>query len=149
MGELIRKAVQTDLVQIKSCAAAAYSMYIERIGKRPAPMVADFAASIEKQNLYVLQDAEQVCGFVVFYQRDDHFHLENLAVDPAFQRRGFGARLIGFVEQQVRAAGYGRIELYTNVKMTENLEVYPRLGYREFDRRHEQGFDRVYFEKII
>ena len=149
MGAVIRKAVRTDLAQIEACAKAAYSLYIERIGEKPAPMVADFAASIEDENLYVMEDAEQVCGFVVFYPLDDHFHLENVAVDPAFQRRGIGSRLIEFVESEVRAAGYSRIELYTNLMMTENLELYPRLGYCEFDRRREDGFDRVYFKKEI
>jgi hypothetical protein len=33
--------------------------------------------------------------------------------------------------------------------MTENLGLYPRLGYQQFDRRVEDGFDRVYFEKTL
>lgn len=41
------------------------------------------------------------------------------------------------------------MELYTNAKMTENLTLYARLGWRETDRRTEQGFERVYFEKAV
>ena len=33
--------------------------------------------------------------------------------------------------------------------MTENLSFYPRMGYAEVDRRHEDGFDRVFFEKPV
>ena len=33
--------------------------------------------------------------------------------------------------------------------MTENLELYPRLGYREVDRREEDGFSRVFFRKRL
>jgi hypothetical protein len=33
--------------------------------------------------------------------------------------------------------------------MTDNLGLYPRLGYEEFDRRREDGFDRVYFSKAL
>ena len=33
--------------------------------------------------------------------------------------------------------------------MTENLELYPRLGYREIDRRLDQGFQRVFFSKRL
>jgi hypothetical protein len=33
--------------------------------------------------------------------------------------------------------------------MTENLDFYPRLGYLETQRVHEDGFDRVYFEKVL
>lgn len=57
--------------------------------------------------------------------------------------------MIEFVEQKAKAEGYCRLELYTNAKMTENLGLYPRLGYQQFDRRIENGFDRVYFYKTL
>jgi len=146
---IIRRASHSDLDQIEACAVAAYTRYIERIGKAPAPMVADFATSIENEDLYVIEDSGRICGFVVFYARDKYIHLENVALDPRFQSRGLGMRLIEFVEQRAKAEGYARIELYTNAKMTENLGLYPRLGYEQFDRRVEDGFDRVYFEKTL
>ena len=37
----------------------------------------------------------------------------------------------------------------TNEKMTENLTLYPRLGYCEVARRTEDGFNRVYFQKTL
>lgn len=145
----VRLARHADLVAIRNCAIAAYTPYVERIGKAPAPMVADFAAAIDLERLYVLEQAEQVRGFVVFYARDDHVHLENVAVDPDFQGCGLGSKLIEFVERWASAEGFTSVVLYTNAKMSENLGLYPRLGYREFDRRHEDGFDRVYFRKIL
>jgi hypothetical protein len=33
--------------------------------------------------------------------------------------------------------------------MTENLRLYPSLGYDLIDRRREHGFDRVYFRKSL
>jgi ribosomal protein S18 acetylase RimI-like enzyme len=149
MNAVIRQAMKADLAEIKSCAIAAYTMYVERIGKNPAPMVANFSEAVENKNLYVMDSAGQVCGFVVFYPQGDHVHLENVAVNPDFQQRGIGSRLIEFAEQQAGVEGYSRIELYTNAMMTENLQIYPRLGYEEFDRRLEEGFDRVYFRKSL
>ncbi|MBT8433272.1 MAG: GNAT family N-acetyltransferase [Gammaproteobacteria bacterium] len=112
-------------------------------------MVADFAASIAKGHLYVAQVDNQIVGFAVFYARQDHVHLENVAVTPGFQNRGFGRKLIEYVEQQAQQEGYNRIELYTNASMSENLELYPRLGFKQFDRRLEDGFDRVFFSKTL
>lgn len=146
---VIRKAAHTDLDQVKACAVAAYTRYIERIGREPAPMVADFAAAITAETLYVIEAGAQVCGFVVFYACKGYLQLENVAVDPRFQGQGLGTQLIDFVEQQARGGGYGSIQLYTNAKMTENLELYPRLGYQQFDRRIENGFDRIYFRKTL
>jgi ribosomal protein S18 acetylase RimI-like enzyme len=145
----IRKAASSDLEPVRACARAAYQMYVDRIGREPAPMVADFAASIEAGRLYIAGEEGQLAGFVVFYAKPDHLHLENVAVSPGFQQLGIGRKLIEFVEQQARMGGYPRVELYTNARMTENLGLYPRLGYQQFDRRIEDGFDRVYFEKTL
>ncbi len=145
----IRKAVSSDLEPVRACALAAYQMYVERIGREPAPMVADFAASINAGRLYIADEEGQLAGFVVFYAKSDHLHLENVAVSPGFQQRGIGRKLVEFVEQQARRGGYPRVELYTNARMTENLGLYPRLGYQQFDRRIEDGFDRVYFKKKL
>lgn len=145
----IRIATQQDLVSIKTIAIAAYSMYVERIGREPAPMVADFAASIERGHLHVFESETRIDGFVVFYPRKDCIHLENVAVNPESQGMGVGKALIRFVEDEARAAGFQEVELYTNARMTENLGIYPRLGYLQFDRRLEDGFDRVYFKKAL
>ncbi len=149
MASSIRQATRDDLSAVEECATAAYAIYVARIGRKPAPMIADFAASIAAGNLFVEVEAETVRGFVVFYPCADHVHLENVAVDPRWQRRGIGARLIDFVETEARRLGFARVELYTNARMTENREMYPRLGYVEFDRRVEDGFDRVYYRKSL
>ena len=146
---MIRKATVDDLDAVQACARAAYTMYVERIGREPAPMVADFAASIERGELHVIEVDDRVAGFVVFYPKQDHIHLENVAVSPDFQGQRLGFKLVEHVEASARQLGFRRVELYTNAKMTENLGLYPRLGYLQFDRRIEDGFDRVYFEKTL
>lgn len=148
---MIRQAGPSDLDAIRGCATAAYAGYVERIGTEPAPMVADFAAQIESGFVFVAVDAVTgaINGYIVFYPRSDHVHLESVAVLPARQGSGIGRELIGFAEHEARRLGFGRIELYTNAKMHENLDLYPRLGYRRFDRRIEDGFDRVYFRKPL
>jgi len=52
---VIRKAIHTDLDRVRTIAVAAYTRYVDRIGKRPAPMVADFTASIEAGTLSVIE----------------------------------------------------------------------------------------------
>lgn len=145
----IRLARQDDLRGIQRCAQAAYEMYVPRIGKRPAPMIADFQDQIAKHLVHVLTDGKCVAGFVVFYLRDDHLHLENVAVDPQFQGLGYGVQLIKHAEKAALDMGVGAVKLYTNTKMTENLKLYPSLGYSELGRWHEDGFDRVFYRKVL
>jgi hypothetical protein len=63
--------------------------------------------------------------------------------------QGSDKSLIQFCEAQAVHLGLGSVHLYTNAKMTENLSIYPRLGYIEVSRHSEDGFDRVYFEKSL
>ena len=148
----IKPATINDLQAIRSCATAAYQIYVHRIGRKPAPMVADFEDAITKQIIVVARlehTPSNIAGFVVFYERGDHMHLENVAVAPKAQGNGVGRALISFVEQSAQAADCKVVELYTNEKMTENLNLYPKLGYEEIERRQEDGFNRVYFRKEI
>ncbi len=39
--------------------------------------------------------------------------------------------------------------LYTNEVMTENVSLYNHLGYQEFDRRCEAGYNRIFMEKLL
>ena len=143
----IRAAVPDDLDAIRQIARAAYAIYVARIGREPAPMVADFAASIAAGELWVA--GMPVAGFVVAYPRGNHWHLENVAVAPSAQGTGLGGALIAHVEAMARATGARAVELYTNARMTGNLSLYPRLGYAETGRATEDGFDRVFYRKEL
>ncbi len=147
----IRKAGPGDLDAVRRIARAAYAPYVARIGREPAPMVADFAASIAAGELWVARGVAgaPVAGFVVAYPRSDHWHLENVAVEPSAQGTGLGGALIAHVETMARAAGARAVELYTNAQMTGNLSLYPRLGYAETGRAMEDGFDRVFYRKEL
>ena len=145
----IRMAHASDLDSVTHCAAEAYELYVSRMGKKPAPMIADFRSQIAAGQVYVIEGGHGVAGFIVLYCRHDHLHIENVAVLPATQGQGLGRRLLAFAEDEAKRQGLASIELYTNVKMTENLELYPRLGYEEIGRREEEGFSRVFYRKRL
>jgi ribosomal protein S18 acetylase RimI-like enzyme len=147
---MIRKAEAADEAEIRDCAEQAYARYVPLIGRKPAPMLADFAAQIAAGEVYVATDDLGIFqGFVVFRAEKDHVLLENVAVLPRAAGRGVGRDLIGFCENATRKRGLKAVHLYTNEKMTENLSIYPRLGYVEVARHTEDGFNRVYFEKSL
>jgi len=146
----IRLATLADEPAVRACAEDAYEPYVEAIGKKPAPMVADFEAQISAKSVYVLTDAGgDVVGFIVFFIRTDHIFLENVAVRRAVAGKGLGKKLIEFCETEARRAGVRKVRLYTNEKMTGNLSMYPHLGFEETEHRREDGFNRVYFEKVL
>lgn len=146
---VIRLATPEDIAAVKQCAEAAYAPYVKRMGKKPAPMVADFAALIDRNSLYVLEASEELCGYIVCFGNNNHFHIENVAVSPEFHGLGYGRQLMNFAETEAKVLGFFAVELYTNEKMWENLKLYPKLGYEEFQRKSQDGFARVFFRKYL
>ncbi|EJN34721.1 acetyltransferase [Pseudomonas sp. GM78] len=148
--QLIRQAIPDDEVAVRACAEQAYAQYVGVIGRKPAPMLADFRAQIAAGLVYISTgEQDELRGFIVFFPVDQHMFLENVAVSAAGRGKGIGKALVQFCEAQALRLGLGSVHLYTNVKMTDNLSIYPRLGYVEVQRRSEDGFDRVYFEKRL
>ena len=146
----IRRAQAKDEPAVRQCAEEAYEQYVAAIGKKPAPMVANFVSLIASEHVYVADDLDDdLLGFIVFFQKGDHMFLENVAVRRNATGRGVGKRLIAFCEEIAKDANLGSVKLYTNEKMTANLSLYPHLGYQETERRREDGFNRIYFEKTI
>jgi ribosomal protein S18 acetylase RimI-like enzyme len=145
----VRRATLADVPALYVVAHEAYLLYVPRIGRMPAPMAADYSAAAASGQAWVAEVDGQVVGLLVLVVNQDYLLIENIAVLPAVQGRGIGARLLMLAEDEARANGLGEIRLYTNEGMTENLAYYPRRGYRETRRAEENGFRRVFFSKTL
>jgi ribosomal protein S18 acetylase RimI-like enzyme len=145
----IRLATPNDLTSIVDCVRKAYSKYTERIGREPAPILADYKTQIGQGIVWVLVEDDDVRGLLVAFPEEDYYFIENIAVHPDFQGRGYGKALMQFAEEQARVLNLPEIRLYTNIAMTENLVFYPKLGFEETARKTEKGYSRVYYRKRL
>ena len=144
-----RPASEADAPAIAACVNAAYRHYVERIGKPPGPMTEEYAKVIRERRVTVAESHGKAAGVLVLTVTDEGFLLENVAVDPSERGKGLGRTLLELAEAEARRAGFGSIYLYTHEKMTENLALYAKIGYVEYDRRTEKGFARVYMRKSL
>lgn len=102
-------AVASDEPRVRHCAELAYARYVPLIGRKPAPMVADFIAQIAAGEVFVATDGQDALeGFIVFRVEGDHILLENVAVLPSAAGRGVGKDLIDFCEAAARERGLPR-----------------------------------------
>lgn len=147
---VVRPAQSGDVAAIRACARAAYKRYVAAIGRDPAPMVADFSQQVAQGIVSVAADGQDsIAGYIVCYPDGADFHVENIAVSPNRQGAGIGRVLMAHADACARTAGCTALALYTNIHMSENLTLYPHLGFVETDRREEDGFHRVYFRKPL
>ncbi|KWX25212.1 hypothetical protein AFM11_07315 [Mycolicibacterium wolinskyi] len=146
---VLRTATLADVAAIERVIDEAFSRYTARIGREPAPMVADYRTEVANQHVTVLIEDADIIGVLVAEDRNDHMLIETVALAAAAQGRGYGRRLLEHAECRARHLGYAQVRLYTNAAMTENLTLYPHLGYLEVDRAIRDGFSRVYFTKDL
>jgi ribosomal protein S18 acetylase RimI-like enzyme len=144
-------ATAADCAGVVACVRAAYTKYVARMGRLPAPMLADYLGLIARGVVHVLPGATpgDIRGLIVLWPTDGAMFVENVAVHPHYQGLGLGRRLMGFAEERARAAELPEVRLYTNEAMKENLEFYLRLGFEETDRRLDDGYRRVFLRKLL
>lgn len=145
----IRRALPADATGVAECVHAAYAPWVPRIGRQPWPMLQDYRVVIETQDAFVAECDGRLSGVLVVSETDDGFLIDNVAVLPTLQGHGIGRALLVHAEEQARAKGYDSIYLYTNEAMAENIALYARVGYVEYERRQEQGFRRVFMRKPL
>jgi len=146
-GQVIRQANATDLPVIEEIITAAYSRYLDRMDRPPAPMLRDYGPAVEQGEVWVA--GSPTAGLISLVVADGSLLVENIAVHPAAQGAGLGRVLMDFAEQQARKLRLPRLNLYTNEVMTENQAIYAHLGYRETARRSEDGYRRVFMQKDL
>ena len=146
---MIRPAVPADAEAVRAVVDAAYGQYVARIGKPPGPMLDDYVRRIADGQVWVLEHGDSIAGILVLEEGPGGLLLDNIAVLPDCQGKGFGRMLIGFAEAEARRRDRNEIHLYTHALMHENIALYRRLGFVETGRRNEKGYDRVYMTRHL
>ena len=112
-------------------------------------MLQDYAVVIREESVTVAQAAGQVVGVLVLSRTEEGLLIENVAVYPQWKGCGVGRKLLQFAEQEARRLACSNLYLYTNELMVENIALYAKCGYVEYERRQEQGFRRVFLRKAV
>jgi GNAT superfamily N-acetyltransferase len=134
----VRLAKPDEAQAVAAVVDAAYSKWIPLIGRKPVPMLADYAKLIGDGVVYVIAPDDAIIGVLVIWPINmdgtDAMLIENVCVHPDSQRGGVGRVLMDFAEQKAREAGLSMMRLYTNQKFDVNIAYYGKLGYVETRR---------------
>ena len=142
-----RSATTGDAANVTALVKAAYGHYEERIGMVPRPMTDDYTEVIKNYRVTLAERGQTIVGMIVLTVTDDGFLIDNVAVEPSSRGKGIGKALLAFAEAEARRGGFDSIYLYTHEKMTENIALYSRIGYVEYERRSQEDFSLVYMRK--
>jgi ribosomal protein S18 acetylase RimI-like enzyme len=148
-GVRLRPATAADVRRLTELVQAAYGHYVERLGGPPRPLTDDYADVVRSHRVTVAKRGGEVVGLIVMGVDDEGFAVDNVAVDPSHQGSGVGRALLEHAEVEARREGFDSIYLYTHERMTENLALYARIGYVEYDRRMHGDACVVYLRKQL
>ena len=145
----LRPAVADDVPRLTELVDAAYGPFVERIGRPPRPMTDDYEEVVRDKQVTVAESDDGIVALLVLEVTDEGFLVNNVAVDPSQQGSGVGRTLLERAEAEAREAGFDSIYLYTHEAATENLAMYSRIGYVEYDRRPAGDAQIVYMRKRL
>jgi ribosomal protein S18 acetylase RimI-like enzyme len=146
---MLRPATADDAPRLTELVRMAYGHYVERLGGPPRPMTDDYAEVVRNRRVTVAERGDEIVGLIVLGIDDEGFFIDNVAVDPAHQGSGIGRTLLEHAQAEARRAGFHSIYLWTHERMSENLALYSRIGYAEYDRRRYGEASIVYMRKEL
>ena len=76
-------------------------------------------------------------GFARFPHMENTAELQKLYLDDEAKGFGLGYKMVYFIEEQMRKAGFSRSYLETHDNLKTAIHVYENSGYRETDRPAE------------
>jgi GNAT superfamily N-acetyltransferase len=118
-------------------------------GREPLPMQADYERAVAEHTIDLLFVDRAFAGLVETILRPDHLWIENIAVAPERQGRGYGRLLLAHVEKRAVDTGRFEIRLQTNQAFAANVALYAKLAYATDRTEPFRGGTIVHLSKRI
>lgn len=135
---------------IRDLTLRAYAKWLPVTQRKPRPMTADYDLALSEHRFDCLWEGERLVGLIETVPEGGKLLIVNVAVEPDYQGRGLGVKLMRHAETLARAAGLSGTRLYTNKLMTENIALYEALGYSfEKETVHDGGVVAVHMVREI
>jgi ribosomal protein S18 acetylase RimI-like enzyme len=97
--------------------------------------------------IYKVEQDGNIIASIRCYIKDGILYLEKLIVDPDFQNRGIGTRIMTEIEERY-SSSVNRYALFTGHKSEKNLHIYNKLGYKEIRQETiRDDLKLIYMEK--
>jgi [ribosomal protein S18]-alanine N-acetyltransferase len=84
---------------------------------------------------WVIEQDQQVAGFIILAMQVGEAHIMNLCVHPNFQRRGFGRQLIEHVLQKAREKHAHIVFLEVRRSNHPAIMLYEQMGFMQISER--------------
>lgn len=120
---LLKKEWQKLFLSPSYDEALIHKMFFKR---RPG----DMSVNNTTVTIDVLYSEGKLVGFVTYYYKNPNIgHLELLAIDSAFRKKGYGKYAIEQVTQECKKRGCTTLQLYVYTSNPNAIKFYEHLGF--------------------
>lgn len=145
----LRIATSADTGAIRELVRAAYAKWVPLIGREPRPMLADYDRAVREHRIDLLFLADRLVGLIETLLLHEHLWIENVAVSPNEQGRGYGRHLLAHAERLAVAGARPEIRLLTNAAFAANVQLYQRVGYATVRSEPFMGGTTLHMRKAM
>jgi GNAT superfamily N-acetyltransferase len=130
MALTFRKAVPSEREEAQRILWTAFTPYVRNLGREiTAAHYWFLAAAIERGDVYLAVDGEEIVGVAATERRDDGIYIDRLGVAPSRQGTGLGSFLLERIEEIARSSGLSALSLETAEMAEGNIRLYRRHGF--------------------
>ncbi len=146
-GALIRSMRKGDILQVSQ---------IEKLSFPTPWSCGIFSSELDKKNVtfyYVMEYQDKVIAYIGYWKLANEAHLVNLAVYPAFRKKGLGSKLLKYILEKAQSQGLDTITLEVRRLNLAAQKFYERFDFKKIaicsGYYVETGEDAlVYWKKI-
>jgi ribosomal-protein-alanine N-acetyltransferase len=123
-GIVIRPMEINDLKKVLEIEKQSFSV----------PWIYDLFFSELTRNRYaryfVLEKDKEIIGYLGFWHKEASFHITNIAITEKFRRKGYGRKLLNFIEKIATTYRIKKISLEVRRSNCIAQDMYRKYGYK-------------------
>ena len=94
-------------------------------------------------------EGNKAVAVIVLKEHDQYVTINDLAVAPAHQGKGWGKAMLQLGEILANKRGKEQTQLYADVKSEDDFAFYKKAGYSMAANGLDDGYGRVCFQKYV
>ena len=140
---IIRIAVEEDIKDIYNILSNAFSPYIKFYTKEAyqatvaSPYILKKRINDKKVTILVVELDNEIIGTASFHIEQEYVYLYSMAVDPIFQKNGFGHILLDEIIKFTSDEKIKTILIYSYYPLKDAIRFYTANGFKKSGKKHD------------
>lgn len=148
---MIRLAIQTDYSRIAEIYNKAHKIFFKIYSEEEKQILGivedenSISDESKTRDIFVLEENNKILGYISLRKKNvEVVWISSLYIDPEFQNKGYGARLLSFAEEYTKKQSCVILVLETHALAYWAINFYEKNGFRDIKEKiHELPYSKI------